>query len=86
MARIRFDDEYVSSELEKVGNALTVPINLYPIYPFCVLCVLGGLLLIACWNLQSISQYCLVFIIECPEQCIKAIINTDIYYYTLIYN
>lgn len=29
MARIGFDDEYVSSELEKVGNALTMPINLY---------------------------------------------------------
>lgn len=29
MARIRFDDKYVSSELEKVGNALTMPINLY---------------------------------------------------------
>ncbi len=29
MARIGFNDEYVSGELEKVGNALTVPINLY---------------------------------------------------------
>lgn len=29
MARIGFDDEYVSGELEKVGNALIVPINLY---------------------------------------------------------
>lgn len=29
MARIGFDDEYVSGELEKIGNALTMPINLY---------------------------------------------------------
>ncbi len=29
MARVKFDDKYVSSELEKVGDALTSPVALY---------------------------------------------------------
>jgi len=29
MARIRFDENYVSGELEKVGNALIKPVDLY---------------------------------------------------------
>lgn len=29
MARIGFDESYVSNELEKVGNALIKPVNLY---------------------------------------------------------
>ncbi|MEA1869220.1 MAG: hypothetical protein U9N09_03600 [Euryarchaeota archaeon] len=29
MARVRFDGGYVSSELIKVGNTLTTPVNLY---------------------------------------------------------
>ena len=29
MVRIRFDENYVSCELEKVGNALIKPVDLY---------------------------------------------------------
>jgi len=29
MARVKFDEKYVFSELEKVGNALTSPVTLY---------------------------------------------------------
>ena len=29
MVRVKFDEKYVFSELEKVGNALTSPVTLY---------------------------------------------------------
>lgn len=29
MARVKFDDKYVFAKLEKVGNALILPVNLY---------------------------------------------------------